>query len=457
MAKSTNKKKICQDLLDVARRKLSGHDGWPSAKAKLDLSSIAILSARLLLDIAPTSSLSRQYEQDLVRSHLRMLYSVHQNHETVVTGSPPEPLIAEASAMLMHARLNNNVPFMDVWQLVIQFVDEGLLPQGNVGELLGRVFSILAMDRAIEAKPTHCELTYQTPVTVLEYYKALLTGEAWEKLRNSTPANYLELSKKSATTCFEDAFKHAYFHFSHYAKAGDDTPMQDQFAWALWLRGTAVLCQLNQRLTDRALPIFFSEPSEPNRIVSGKWMSMALEQDKTSQKGDPCYAGTQRAESLGVFTQGQMLPYIAAVHSYALTDCQGLYVTGYNNREQRWCKADEAAPRYQLDFRGLGAYRGLSGERMDTIRKMIDNTKNAVFTQHPRPPTVGGVRMMLPLLNDDPYAVAWIKGLPKLGGYGSASLDDASSGLPSDAGGDARGLGGSTTPGRARKRRKRVK
>jgi hypothetical protein len=420
-AQEENQGKICNDLLNVARTKLSAHVGPLKSQATLDASSIAILSSRLLLDISPTSSLAREYEEAQVRSHLRLLYSVHQNHEMIASGSSPEPLIAEASAQLMHASLETkDMPFMDVWNLVIQFVDEGFLPQGTIGELLGRVISIVAMDRAIEGVPIPCELKYQTPVTVVEYYKALLTDEAWNTLKDSTPANYSDLCQESGTKRFEDAFAGAYFHFSHYAKASDETPMQDQFAWALWLRGTAVLCQLNQKLTNRAHPIFFSAP---NREVSAKWMSMALEQDKTGQNENPMNAGSQNAEILGLFTKRQKLPYIATVHCYALTKDEGVVAFKINRTEVRWKSVDNATPRYQIDFRGLSAYRGLSGTMPSTIRTMIDNTKNAIFKNHPRQKTIDGVRMMLPLLNEHPFATAWINGLPGDGHGRLAEVD----------------------------------
>ena len=38
----------------------------------------------------------------------------------------------------------------------------------------------------------------QIPVTVTAYYKALLTDEAWESLRQSTPADGARLSEASA-------------------------------------------------------------------------------------------------------------------------------------------------------------------------------------------------------------------------------------------------------------------
>jgi hypothetical protein len=45
----------------------------------------------------------------LVRNHLRMLYSVREDRYTIVTGSSPEPLIAEASAQMMNYVFPNSI------------------------------------------------------------------------------------------------------------------------------------------------------------------------------------------------------------------------------------------------------------------------------------------------------------------------------------------------------------
>jgi hypothetical protein len=115
-------------------------------------------------------------------------------------------------------------------------------------------------------------------------------------------------------------FASAYFHFSHYAKANDSTPMGDSYAWANWLGGTAVLCQLtcNQEVSDQ-VPF----PIEAN----SRSMSVDLNQDKTGQSADPSNVDIQHAEALGVFLHGNKLPYIAAVHccaAYALTEDEGI-------------------------------------------------------------------------------------------------------------------------------------
>jgi hypothetical protein len=391
------------------REKLYGYPWSPLVPADLDASSIAVLSARLLLDLSPATADAKEYEEELVRNHLRMLYSVHKNRQIIVTGSSPEPLIAEASAQIMNHTFEDKRPYMDLWSLLGTFVSNGLAAQGAVGELIGRALSISAMDHAIHRLlPNVCELTYQTPVTVADYYKAFLTDKAWEALRKSVPANRARLSDNSAKKTFEDAFQDAYFHFSHYGKANDSSPMRDTCAWANWLRGTAVLCQLNQELTDRMTPIYFSSLGN----VSPKTISVNLDQDKTGQSVNPVNVAIQSAEDLSIFSHGNKLPYIAAVHCYALTAKQGITVTQSNPHDLRnqMEVEDEEAPRYQIDFRGLSAYGNITNSVRTSIRAMINHSKNAVFKDHTRKFGICALQRMLPVLTGDPAPTEWFGG-----------------------------------------------
>jgi hypothetical protein len=400
---------IAGGMLDIVRHKLCGFEWPPTQPAVLNASSIAVLSARLLLDLSPSSSRARKFEEEQVRTHLRMMYSVRKGQEVIVTGSSPEPLIAEASAIAMHYVIENGPAYMDIWGLLGTFIDEGLAPQGTVGELIGRVLSILAMDRAIQALPKEeqRQLKYQTPVTVVAYYQALLSNNAWEKLRRSVPINRRELSEVSATCTFEDAFANAYLHFSHYAKANDDTPFKDQYTWALWLRGTAVLGQLNQHLTDRGLPIHFPLKGP----VGPQTMSIILDQDKTGQSEDPKLVKVQSAEKLDIFPSGEMLPYIDAVHCYSLKARQGIAVTNPFPKETSFPKKNLEVPRYRIDIRGLGVYRDISSSLANTIRAKIDGTRDALFTHHPRPDALPLLRQMQPLFNAEKETTAWFGGL----------------------------------------------
>jgi len=339
-----------------------------------------------------------------------MLYSVHDDLCTIVTGSSPEPLIAEASAQIMHYRLPNGEPFIKLWGLLWKYIDHGLAAQSATGELIGRALSISAMDGAINRLPNASvrELKYQTPVKVTDYYKTLLTGEAWEELRHSTPANRAQLSSASANKTFENAFEGGYFHFSHYGQANDTSPMQNTDAWAYWLRGTAIACQLNQELTDRMTPIHF--PHLGN--VSPKTISANLDQDKMGESVSPATVSIQSAERLSIFLQGMKLPYIAAVHCYALTDGQGISVfKPLAQTEKLRCQSDDLeAPRYQIDFCGLSAYASIEEADKSIILGMINHSKNAIFANHSREYGVASVRQMLPLLSRHPASKEWFQG-----------------------------------------------
>lgn len=403
----------------IIREKLCGFR-WPPKEPAEVGTFIAVLS--------PASSETRKYEEDQVRSHLRLLYSVQRDKRVIVTGSSPEPLIAEASAEVMHHCLTNGTPYMDIWKPLSKFINDGVIALGTIGELIGRVLSILAMDRAIDSLPPsrHSQLKYQTPVTVAEYYKALLTDEAWECLRLSVPANGRQLKESDAQKTFEDAFQQAYIHFSHYAKANDDTPMKDQYSWALWLRGTAILCQLNQDLTDRAIPIHFSRVGN----VGPNSMSVILDQDKAGQSVHAAFVSVQSTESLHVFSPNNGLPYIDGVHCYALTEKQSIAVVKKKpcSRNRNLPESNSEAPRYRFEVSGLVVYRDIAEDRADIIRAMIDGTKNGLFIHHPRKEALPLLRMMQPMLNGTPNATAWFGGLPVARG-----------GLPAARGGRARG------------------
>jgi len=368
-------------MLRNVREKLCGCTWPPRARlVNLNALSIAVLSARLLLGLSDTTAAALRYEEALVRNHLRMLYSVQENGK-IITGSSSEPLIAEASAQIMNFLVEkpcqwDEEPYMDLWGLLGNFVNEDLAAEGTIGDLIGRALSISAMDCAIHGLSGDrvCELQYQTPVTVAEYYKALLTDEVWEILRQSTPANHAQLSTKSATTTFEDAFQDAYFHFSHYGMANDCSPMRDKISWAIWLRGYAILCPFNQEVTDRMFPIYFSTLGN----LSPKTVSANLEQDKIGQLITPDNAGIQSAEALSIFSPGNGLPYIAVVHCYALTENQGINIKQPSSRATEEIDEDLEAPRYQFGFRGLSAYRNITDSDRATIRRMIGHSKRTL-------------------------------------------------------------------------------
>ena len=156
------------------QEKLYGYHWPPKSPATLNASSFAILSTHFLLDVSPSACNTQEYEEELVCSHMRMLYSVDQDCQVKAMGSSPESLLAEAAAEIMYCRIGPGgveEPYMDVWHLLGEYIEHGLAVQGDIGELIGRALNISAMDRTIYALPKENvrQLTYQTPVTVADY------------------------------------------------------------------------------------------------------------------------------------------------------------------------------------------------------------------------------------------------------------------------------------------------
>jgi len=126
----------------------------------------------------------------------------------------------------------------------------------------------------------------------------------------------------------------------------------------------------------------------------------------------PLSQSNPRSVSLSIFLQGMKLPYIAAVHCYALTDGQGISVFKPSAQTEKMrCQSDDLeAPRYQIDFCGLSAYASIEEVDKSIILEMINHSKNAIFANHSREYGVASVWRMLPLLSRHPASKEWFQG-----------------------------------------------
>jgi len=125
-------------------------------------------------------------------------------------------------------------------------------------------------------------------------------------------------------------------------------------------------------------PIYFSSRGN----VSPETVSVTLDQDKTGQSMNPCNVAIQSSEDLSLFSHTKNLSYITVVNCYALTENQGITVMQPSQHDFRRPSRDEEAPHYQIDFRGLSAYRNMTDEIRIAIRVMINRSHNAVFDHH---------------------------------------------------------------------------
>lgn len=255
-----------QDLIvEFARSKLLAHrrldNGKPSPPESLE-EKIAVLSTRLLLDIGTRES-ARNTENKLVGSHMRIAYSVPKHREYMYSGSPSEPVLAEAAAQAMSS-------MRDVVDSMADFVRSGLIQKGERGELVARLLLTLAHDHGCEAliRASKKEQSlrapkYSQPISVEAFLKELLSPAFIDDILNSTPEN-----DSLSGTSLREAFKGATIRFSHFAKAGDASGTTSAASAAAYIRGMAFQLTNYQPFIDIMIPIHFTDtPTGINNLV----------------------------------------------------------------------------------------------------------------------------------------------------------------------------------------------
>jgi len=392
--------------MELARRKLvarsdSTEFGSLSANARL-----AVVSTRLLLDFEPARFSARRTEEELVASHMRIAFSVPQHREFMRTGTPSEPILAEAAAQIM------NMPGFDTLAILNQYLEDGLAPKGERGELVGRVLDILAIDSVIttEHQPSSStdEIKYSKPISVISYLTHLFPDDVHRDILDSTPSNPRNIASQWRTIKLRDAFKDAYIHVTHYAKAGDNSVLEGKHLWAHWARGIAFQLMPGTDLSDRMLPIHWTalprvedgmdtEGDNPELKLSRDTCSAILHQDKNDPSKSISQVRSQNPEKLGMFGgQIDKKPIIAITNLYASNG--GVRVG--SGRRQGTPRASKLgmAPVYEIYAEGLcpDTYRVIKDEAMGgRLRTLL--ARGRVVDEHPRGENfVNAVRTLQP-------------------------------------------------------------
>lgn len=216
---------------------------------KAEQARIAALSIRIMLDFDVARESSRNYEEKLVETHLRVAYAVPSHREFLRAGTPSEPLVAEAAAQI----LNDNDSFQhDAPDMLARLLEGGLLARGERGEMVGRLLWTIAHDLVIRDRKLRSydpyDLIYHKPILLLDWLKALINSRWHNDMLNAKPVsdpNGLSL---------EEAFKDVYLNFSHFVKAGDYGIIDTDLQWTPLVRGMAYQCADNQKSTDLFVP-----------------------------------------------------------------------------------------------------------------------------------------------------------------------------------------------------------
>jgi len=224
-------------MVGLAQTKLSCGD------ISTDKAQTAALSVRVMLDFDIARESSRTYEEKLVESYMRVAFAVPEHREFLRSGTPSEPLLAEAAAQLLSVNnwIQDGAP-----DLLFNLMEGGFLARGERGEMIGRLLWTIAHDNVICRLNLvdKTKLQFHRPILLLDWLKELINPQWHESVLSSKPiADPHGLS-------LEEAFKDAYLNFSHFARAEDDSVLSPDMLYLCLVRHMAYQCADNQRSTD---------------------------------------------------------------------------------------------------------------------------------------------------------------------------------------------------------------
>ncbi|THH06984.1 hypothetical protein EW145_g3699 [Phellinidium pouzarii] len=242
---------------DLARSKLTGVTR-PDSVFSSGSVQLAVLSIRLLPDFDLTRADSRRTLMNLVQNHMAIAYSIPQHRETLRTGYPSEPILAEAAARQMRV-LRFQLGRGNAASHLQSYTESGLIEKGQRGELVARLIMTMAYDEAVDAFneengtlfPANSGVhpLYSQGVPLMYYIKALLGNEHAENIFNSRPNNVKDGKP------FREAYKDAWVRFTHFQRAGDSSVISSEACWAAAARAMAFQCNSGQALIDILVPV----------------------------------------------------------------------------------------------------------------------------------------------------------------------------------------------------------
>ena len=242
--------------------------------------SLACLAVRLGLDFNATSWLDRDAERTQVERHMRICLAATDGFRMMFTVSPSEPLLAEASWMVMRKWLGPK----EAPAALLHHITDSYLNAGERGEVVGALLLLLARDNAIRNRETlnpepskpsknaspkelkHDGVTQRRIITVLEFLDALVPPASRLYVRELRPTRCSPHHSPSASLA--EVFAEANIYFNHFIKVHDSKMLNREYLWRLLCRGAAIICANNQRGVDLVVPVLRGNLLRPRSITA---------------------------------------------------------------------------------------------------------------------------------------------------------------------------------------------
>ncbi|CAE6438410.1 unnamed protein product [Rhizoctonia solani] len=286
-------------------------DKLTASGLSIDDSLLAALGVRVGITFDKTNNASYCTESRLVESHLRVVYSIPRHRGFMDTGSPSEPVVAEAASRYL------NGPGLDITQVGPQRLsvelEKGLLARGERGELAGRLLVTVAHDIALKSRPksNEHEPQFHRPIPVLDFLRALFHLSHHKRILEAKP---VAPPGGSVPVPLQTAFSKSFVCFSHFALAGDSEMLSASALATALVRGMALQAKDGQESIDAVIPVHMGSLDVP---ISPKTTSAINLQFKNRKTAGECHV----IRSISV--PNPEMPVISIVFEFGVTKPDG--------------------------------------------------------------------------------------------------------------------------------------
>ena len=320
-------------FIELAQSKLVGpSDILP----ELDTNAkFALLDCRLSFEYEAAHTSARRLQEEFIAHHLRIAYSAYDSRESLRSGYPSEPIVAEAAAQKMNElrlkKTSENINRDEMHEALVDIMERGYLSEGERGEIIARYLLLLAYDRAVDKEhaktdgDSRPQIQYSRACTLVGFIDELVTDVVAKQIleSKSDTTNPIQDEVQLPST-FRDTFKHARVRFTHWARTHDAKSLTTKYLLAAYIRGMAMICWRSQETVDLLIPVLICEDAEDETPLEESRMTAILIQVKNRQ--DVVAVSNFSAEAIKLFPKEdeKNRPYVTFLMDLGFQETTGL-------------------------------------------------------------------------------------------------------------------------------------
>lgn len=225
---------------------------------------LACLSQRIPIEFISTHYVPSEWRQKFVEeetrqveSHMRICLKIEREIETMTTVAASEPLLSEASFLLMQMK-GFSAP-----NALKEVLSGFAVAKGDRGEFLVLLQAILARDSVVREMNPSLESFWSASLNYSD-------RKEWDRMipLDKFLHQLLRIPKGSELAKEVAKFKGARLHFNHFVKLHESDVINAQCLTALFTRGAGELCSTGQKSIDIIIPVLLPpDPSNPGLFV----------------------------------------------------------------------------------------------------------------------------------------------------------------------------------------------